>query len=240
MPFQPVGSTRLYQHVANQIDELIRKEEFPVGHRLPPERDLAKMLEVSRPMVREAMVALEIAGLIEVRSGSGTFVKAPVRQRPPLSVFNLGDIGPSPFDIISARILIESEIAHLAAIKARDQDIEDIAALLDKMHEHKTQRESHYETDRKFHIRIATATGNMVLSSIVEALWDHQYALAFKVLSERTRLPENRDATLNDHQHILEALRRHDADEARDAVRAHLSQVVDVLLRDETEGDNHG
>jgi DNA-binding FadR family transcriptional regulator len=235
MPFQPVGNPRLYQQVANQIDGLIRRGEFPVGYRLPPERDLAKMLEVSRPMVREAMVALEIAGLIEVRSGSGTFVKATVKQRPLLSVFNLGDIGPSPFDVISARILIEGEIAHLAAIKASAKDISEIAGLHEKMHEHKTRRESHYETDRKFHIRIAGATGNMVLASIVEGLWDHQYALAFKVLSKRTQLLENRDATLSDHLRIIDALRRHDANEARDAVRAHLSQVVNVLLREETE-----
>jgi DNA-binding GntR family transcriptional regulator len=77
----------------------------------------------------------------------------------------------------------------------------------------------------------------MVLSSIVEGLWDHQYALAFKVLSQRTHLLENRDATLSDHLRIIDALRRHDADEARDAVRAHLSQVVDVLLREETDAE---
>jgi DNA-binding FadR family transcriptional regulator len=152
-----------------------------------------------------------------------------------MSPLNLGDIGPSPFDIISARILIEGEIASLAAIKATERDIDEISALLDKMYEHKARQESHYETDRQFHIRVAAATGNMVLPSIVEGLWDNQFAPAFKVLSQRTHLLDNRDATLSDHFRITDALRRHDANGAREAVRAHLSQVVDVMLREDTE-----
>ena len=75
MPFQPVDSRRLYEQVADQIGGLVRRGEFVAGQRLPAERDLAKMLGVSRPVVREAMIALEIAGLIEVRTGSGAFVK---------------------------------------------------------------------------------------------------------------------------------------------------------------------
>ena len=75
MPFQPIDSQRLYQKVADQIGELIRSGEFKPGHRLPPERDLSKQLGVSRPVVREAMIALELAGLIEVRTGAGTFVR---------------------------------------------------------------------------------------------------------------------------------------------------------------------
>src|ERR1700742_4999805 len=74
MPFQAVATQRLYEQVAGQVTELVARGEFKPGDRLPPERDLAKMLAVSRPTVREAMIALEIAGLVEVRVGAGTFV----------------------------------------------------------------------------------------------------------------------------------------------------------------------
>src|SRR5208282_4359737 len=97
MPFQPVDNRRLYEQVADQIGGLIGKSEFLPGQRLPAERDLAKMLGVSRPVVREAMIALEIAGLIEVRSGSGAFV----RDKPaePAQMVNTGH---SPSDILTA------------------------------------------------------------------------------------------------------------------------------------------
>jgi DNA-binding FadR family transcriptional regulator len=96
MPFQPIDS-RLYEQVADQIGG----GEFLPGQRLPAERDLAKMLAVSRPVVREAMIALEIGGLIEVRTGSGAFV----REKPaePAEMVNSGH---SPSDILSARICV--------------------------------------------------------------------------------------------------------------------------------------
>ena len=88
MPFQAVATQRLYEQVAGQVTDLVARGEFKPGDRLPPERDLAKILGVSRPTVREAMIALEIAGLVEVRVGAGTFVtekaKTERRRTPPV------------------------------------------------------------------------------------------------------------------------------------------------------------
>ena len=113
MPIQTVASQRLYQQVAGQLGELIRHGEFLPGDRLPPERDLARQLGVSRPTVREAMIALEIAGLVDVRTASGAYVrKTPVTSLMP---FAPPDIGPSPFELVAARRLIEPEVAFAAA-----------------------------------------------------------------------------------------------------------------------------
>ena len=81
MPFQSIEPRRLYRQIADQIRSLIRSGEFAAGARLPPERDLAKQLGVSRPSVREALIALEVEGLVEVRIGSGIYVQAPATSR---------------------------------------------------------------------------------------------------------------------------------------------------------------
>jgi DNA-binding FadR family transcriptional regulator len=237
MPFQPVDTQRLYQQVADQIGELIRSKEFSAGHRLPAERDLAKLLGVSRPVVREAMIALEIAGLVEVRTGSGTYVKLPAGGGP-ITPVSLDDVGPSPFDIISARILVESEVAFTAATEASQADLDEIAELHRTMCQRARERLSLHETDRSFHERIALATHNTVLPAIVGGLWDSQFGAVFSVLSRRTRLPENQAATIDAHGRITEALGRRDGAAARLAMRDHLRQVMAVLMREDDEEEH--
>lgn len=234
MPFQPVDTQRLYQQVADQISELIRQREFPVGHRLLPERDLAKALGVSRPVVREAMIALEIAGLVEVRTGSGTYVKARVNSAARSQPIVLDDVGPSPFDIISARILIEGEVAFVAAKEATAEDLQEIASIQQQMHRQMEEGDaSAGESDRLFHERIARATHNTVLPSLVGGLWTNQFAPVFSVLSKRTGLSENQAATLAAHAKITEALLNRDPAGARDAMHGHLEQVLAVLMRED-------
>jgi DNA-binding FadR family transcriptional regulator len=231
MPFQPIDSQRLYQRVADQIGDMIRAGEFPPGHRLPPERDLSKTLGVSRPVVREAMIALEIAGLVEVRTGSGTYVRD---QREVPAVASL-DAGHSPSDIIGARSTIESEICRLAAGRASDRELAELAELVDEMTREHEEGLPGDGTDLRFHMAIAAATGNTVLPSVVERLWQEQHAPVFSILSERTRLPENWEPTRRHHEAILTALRRRDPDAAAAAMRAHLDQVLAVLTGEAVE-----
>src|ERR1700675_4665580 len=113
-PLQAVDNRRLYRQIADQIAALIEKGEYAAGQRLPPERDLAKQLGVSRPSVREALIALEVEGYVEVRVGSGVYVvgRGGGARAEPLSA----DSG--PFELIKARWLIEAECAALAARQA--------------------------------------------------------------------------------------------------------------------------
>src|SRR5437667_1767217 len=117
MPFQSIEPRRLYRQIAEQIRTLIRDGEFVPGARLPPERDLAKQLGVSRPSVREALIALEVEGLVEVRIGSGIYVQrgAATRSDEPSSVHAAA----GPFELLRARHVIESECAALAAKSAK-------------------------------------------------------------------------------------------------------------------------
>ncbi len=228
MPFQPVDSRRLYEQVADQIGALIRAGEFAPGCRLPAERDLAKSLRVSRPVVREAMIALEIGGLIEVRTGAGAFI----RDKPaaPAAPINTGH---SPSDILSARMLIEGETAALAAARATPLDLAAIAAQQDEMiREHDLGRDWR-GADLGFHAAIARASGNAALTTVVERLWQDQHAPVFSLLSERVRLRDNWTATVRGHAAILAAIRSGKRRAAREAMRAHLTQVLAVMTGDE-------
>ena len=223
MPFEAVSTQRLYQKVAGQIAGLIHAGELQLGARLPPERDLSKRLGVSRPTVREAMIALEISGLVEVRTGSGIYVTAPGAE----TGFSF-DAGPSPFEILGARKLIEPEIAAQAAplISAAEIDrLNETLALLGSSADHTTS----LGPDRDFHTCIATASGNTALISIVDGLWDKMFGPIFATLSERTGLPQNVRMTLADHTAIVDRLKARDADGARRAMRAHLEHVEIIL-----------
>jgi DNA-binding FadR family transcriptional regulator len=234
MPIQPIDSRRLYEQVADQIGDLIRGGEFLPGQRLPAERDLSKTLGVSRPVVREAMIALEIAGLVEVRTGSGAFVREPrPDETAPVNA------GHSPSDILNARMLIEGEIAALAASSASPDDVATLAGLIDQMaREHEAGR-PWSAADLGFHVAIALASGNAALASMVERLWQEQHAPVFSILSERVRLQENWPATLQDHTAILAAIRSRKPEAARETMRAHLRQVLDVMIG-EAHGDGIG
>ncbi|MEQ8356168.1 MAG: FadR/GntR family transcriptional regulator [Kiloniellaceae bacterium] len=234
MPVEMIQTKRLFQQIFDQLAELIAKGEFPLGERLPAERDLARQLGVSRATLREAMIALEISGLVEVRVGAGVFV---VRNRSledrlaekdqPGKGLDLG-----PFEILEARRTVECAVTFLAAQQMQYSDVEELEAALRLMAE---EHEAGFQTergDRDFHIAIARATRNGALIRTVETLWDIRGSSAlWAKLHERVRASQIRPASFDDHQRILEALRARDPDAARAAMDAHLVRVADDLLR---------
>src|SRR5215472_8566877 len=156
MPLQAVDNRRLYRQIADQIAALIEKGEYGAGQRLPPERDLAKQLGVSRPSVREALIALEVEGYVEVRVGSGVYVLG--AQPPARSTALPADSG--PFELIRARWLIEGECAALAAKNATRAQVRAMEEALQAMARERDRGVMQLASDRLFHMRIAEASGN--------------------------------------------------------------------------------
>jgi DNA-binding FadR family transcriptional regulator len=231
LPFQPVQNQRLYEKVAEQIGLLIAAGEFKFGDRLPPERELARQLGVSRPVLREALVTLEIAGLVEVRGGSGCFVLAMPDTRPPAFT----DSGPSPFEVIDARNVIEGEIAGLAAEKATAEDVSYLTETLDTMRADIVQGRDTRETDRLFHIRLAEITGNSVLAGIVGDLWSHMMMPIFSRLGANSGLRETDSVTIAEHMRIIDAVAARNIGHAHDAMSDHLERVRNTLLEGSAE-----
>ena len=220
---------RLYQQVADQLSDLIASGKYQLGDRLPAERDLAQRFGVSRPTVREAVIALELAGLVEVRTGSGVYV---VERSPVAMKTSEMDIG--PFELTEARALFEGEAAALAATLITDEQLAELDATIDEMiEENKTDVEGEI-ADRKFHMMIAQFTQNSAIASVVEDLWDvrHRSPLVSRMLDKvRKRGVKPR---IDEHRAIADALRSRSPSKARAAMRRHLSRVIDGLL-DATE-----
>jgi DNA-binding FadR family transcriptional regulator len=235
MPLQTIETKRLYQQVADQIAELIGEGEWQAGDRLPAEREMARKLGVSRPTVREAMIALELLGMIEVRTGSGIYVKT-MPNGQTVSIMESQDPGPSPFEIIAARRVIEGETAAIAAAKITRQGLAAALAAIERMErdiEQGLQRVTNAEDgDRLFHIAIAAATGNNVLSSIVDQLWEGMRHPMFTTIGERVHLPENARRAARDHRSIYECIAAGDPAGSRDAMHRHLDQVAHYLLKE--------
>ena len=220
MPLQTVENRRLYRQIADQIAALIESGEYARGARLPPERDLAQQLGVSRPSVREALIALEVEGYVEVRVGSGVYV---LRSRPAGRVAPLAsDTG--PFELIRARSLIEGECAALAAKEATRAQVRSMAEAFEAMVAARDGGGDVLTHDRLFHLRIAEACGNSALTLVVNTLWNQRMGPLFMQLEHHYDSPELWSAAVLEHRDILAAIQKGDPAGARAAMRRHMNQ----------------
>jgi GntR family uxuAB operon transcriptional repressor len=215
----------LYRVVAERVQQLINGQQMESGARLPSERDLASQLNVSRASVREALIALELTGIVEVRVGSGIYVSEPGKAES-----GMQEIGSGPFEVLSARRLIESEVAAIAARMATDSAIDAIMNAVNDMERYYDDVKRNEEADRAFHVAIARATGNAALVGVIDNLWNQRGRLWSK-MEEHFQTDGLRQLTLDDHRRILEAIAARDPAGARRAMRAHLERVTREFSR---------
>jgi DNA-binding FadR family transcriptional regulator len=226
MPLQTVEPQRLYRQIAEQLRQLMASGEFAVGSRLPAERDLAVQLGVSRPSVREALIALEVEGMIEVRTGSGIYVKnATALKRPMASKAGDTPAEWGPLEVMSARILVESEVAALAAQNAQKKDLKAMRDGLQQMKREAARNEMPRQGDEAFHDAIAQACGNSVLLDTVQRFWVARNGPLFERLGDYFEHPASWQAAIAEHQAVLDAIEAGDASAARKAMQKHLKQA---------------
>lgn len=211
-----VRSRRVYEQIADSVRSLIIERGLKPGDRLPAERDLATLFGVSRPSVREAMIALEASGVIEVRTGDGTYVRE-VGSGPSLMPWAVGgDPGPGPLEQFQARRLVEPELAARAAIMATSAEIATLRGLVDQMAEvYPTLGDFDDTLGHAFHTALARAGRNGILSQMVEHLWDLRDSDMWRHLRRRVVTPTNRSRVVVDRRNIVAALEAHDARRAR-------------------------
>jgi GntR family transcriptional repressor for pyruvate dehydrogenase complex len=218
------GPDRLYQDLARSLTEELASGAYPVGARLPAERELAVKHGVSRPTVREAIIALEVQGLIEVRVGSGAYVRR-LPGSEDLPGFNV-----SAFELTEARLLFEGEAAALAATQITDEELAEIERLVDAIAQENNDPRGSEKADRAFHLAIAKATRNGAIHDAIERLWDLRASSPEAALLHEKARTATIKPVVDEHSAILQALRARDPVAARLAMRGHLSQVIDSLL----------
>jgi DNA-binding FadR family transcriptional regulator len=216
LPLAIIEPRRLYRQVATQLRGLIDSGEFPAGARLPTERELAEQLHVSRPTVREALIALEVEGRVRIRVGSGIYVEA--RTEPAIAAPPALD---GPFDILSARELVEGAVAAAAAPRIGAGQLEALGTILERM-ETAADRKRQIGLDRAFHVTLAAALDNAVLARVVGELFDLRITPYFDRLARYFETDDTWREAVAEHRAVLVALTAGDAEAARHAMQEHL------------------
>lgn len=222
MPIQAIEPRRLYRQIADQLRALIKAGEYAVGTRLPAERDLATQLGVSRPSVREALIALEVEGLVEVRVGSGIHVVSRDAARPPVEAGTFG-----PFEIIRARQVLEGELAALAAERMAPPQIDGLHEALALMDDEIQRGITPIRGDRLYHLRIAEAADNGPLLRAVTELFDGRNSPLFEQLGQHFENRESWRRAVAEHRAVIDAISAHDPQAARRAMHSHLKNSHD-------------
>ena len=222
---------RLYQDVVQQIRDLIQEGTLKPGDRLPPERDLAEQLQVSRSSLREAMRTLELQGLVVSRPGAGTFVNAETSD--PMAnalVAYLANGKDTLREVFEVRHILEPKIAALAAERATSEDIERLEETLARQADQISRGETGAEGDSAFHFSIAEATHNSALVKLVTTVAD----ILGQSREQPLQAPGRPQRSLASHRYILDMIKQADSEGAREAMEHHISVVEPFHLPTQT------
>lgn len=214
----------LYHTVAEKLRSQIDEGKYSPGSRLPAERELAEQFGVSRVTIREAEIALQALGRIEIKTGSGVYV-----QDTP-NAANGGYPKVSAFELTEARALFESEAAALAARQISDEDLEQLDGYVEIMSKTGKDDKAGEDADHEFHRIIASASGNAAITYIIETLWRMRDEIGPVKKVYESICSEDFGARGPEHRDILEALRSRDAAASREAMRAHFKRLLESML----------
>lgn len=212
-------SRRLFWRIVDSIESAINKGVYSPGSRLPPERELAEKFEVSRPTIREAIIALEVRGKVEVKTGSGVYVLAGAEQE-------ADDCQINAFELTQARALVEGEVAALAATSITEDELAQLHKTLVMM------KEGEYveEADKMFHQIIANATRNSAMMLSVENLWALRTSNQEVVNDYQSVCSKDNEKTIAEHTAIYNALKIQDSSQARIAMHQHFNRLINTLF----------
>lgn len=215
---------RLYHKVAREILDMIESGAYPPGTRLPGEREFAERFGVSRVVVREAEISLEAVGRLEIKVGSGVYVKDVASSS--------GHILPkvTPFELTQTRLLFESECAAMAAKLITDDQILALERTVDDMAAAPAVSPEGEAADKSFHLKIAEATGNQANVFFLQTLWRIRDEVEDVKRVYSAVCHKDSSQRVAEHSEVMEALRKRDPEAARSAMRGHFSRLLEALL----------
>lgn len=221
-PSRPVSRQALAQQIVGRLLELVRQRHLGPGAQLPPERELAATMEVSRSSLREALRALAVMGVLEMRHGAGTYVSS---LQPDVLVRQLGvalSLSEVAFDqLFAARLVVEPAICAMAAQNMDDETTRKLDERLEAATDNVEDPIAFAQYDLELHNLICDLSGNALLSQFMNSIG----ALASASRRETVDIPGQTERTLFDHQLLVTALRSRDPEAASSAMRAHLRRL---------------
>jgi GntR family uxuAB operon transcriptional repressor len=225
-------SGRRYQQVGKQIRNTLLSGELPVGGRLPSERDLSERYGASRATIREAIIMLELQGLVEVKQGSGIFFVENVDNN---SLIGEAESSIGPFELLQARQLLETNIASFAATQITAAHVREMRALLKAQEEEINGDSKRFnELDHNFHMVIADATQNNMLIQMAQSMWDSvrtENPLWDALNEQYFHEKRLQSLWLSDHKNILIALQKRSPQETKQAVWQHIENAKKELFK---------
>ncbi len=226
--FEVVRKNKVYEEVARQIERLILKKLKP-GDKLPSERELAETLRVSRSSIRDAIRGLELMGLVEPRQGAGTIVReisADALVNPFANALQRKQEMVS--ELLDFRKMLEPPLAARAATHASPEEVAEMEEILQRQGKKQAQNEACVNEDAEFHYSVALASGNSVVLKVLDILMD-----LLRETRERSLQVDGRaQKSLAGHRRILAAIKRHDAEGAKSAMRRHIEDVEEIVLNE--------
>lgn len=225
---KPIERTTLAASAFEQLISHVVNGDWKPGDRIPPERELCQQLGIARTSLREALKAMELVGMLDSRVGDGTFVcpRSEFLARPLLWAFT-GTDETELRDVMEARVLLERDLAGLAAERGSEEEIAEIGEAVRAMRDSVVTGTSMIEADMRFHLAVAEAAHNGVLQNAVQLLRNlMRHWINLKLL-----IPNVPTRVLNQHDQIYEAIRRRDAERARAAMRKHLEDTMRLVTQ---------
>ena len=224
---EPIRRTKVYAEVASQIHRLIVAGRLKPGDRLPPERELAEMFGVSRTSVRDAIRVLEMRGLVEPRHGEGTVVtQIPIDAIVSPLADALVASKDLTTDLFDMRKMLEPPLARAAALRASDEDLTSLEAILERQADRIRAGEIAIAEDNAFHYRIATAAKNQVVLRVMDVVME----LLQDSRARSLQGPGRAEKSLGGHHRILSAIRDGDPDAAAEVMLRHIEEIEQVLF----------
>ena len=214
-----MGSRRLFWSIVEKIEASINSGVYSPGSRLPPERELAETFNISRPTVREAIIALEVRNMVEVKTGSGVYVSKSVNQPSLQEKVNA-------FEVTQARALIEGEVAAIAATTINEEELARLYQTLVDME----NSQFIAAADKEFHQIIANSTRNNAMILSVENLWKLRSSTPEIIEDYDSVCSKDNSKTLSEHRAIYQALKSGDATQARNAMHSHFNRLINALF----------
>lgn len=229
--FQKIKPKKISDEVYEQIKSIILSGKLKPGERLPPERDLAVEMGVSRTSLREAIQRLEAQGFLYQVQGGGTFVKTITNGILDSAVEEFVKRDEAIFDLMEIRKILETWGAHTAAIRATTEEIDTMKRYLEEMREAKEKGQIGHISDANFHFAISYGTHNVMLIHLMKNLFYWIEKVSYEVRSRMYTNSESHEALFKQHTDIFNAISARDPERAYDAMLVHMHYIVGELNR---------